>query len=80
MIVLNARVILLILLYARVILLILLYARVILQEKKIRAVQFTNCTALCTALYDPSLCQSHFARKKELGRCNLQINSPCLIL
>ena len=64
---------------------ILLYARVILQEKKIRAVQFTNCTALsdfvnCTTLYDSTQCQCHFARKKKIGWCNLQIAPPCLIL
>ena len=64
---------------------ILLYARVILQEKKNWAVQFTNCTALsdfvnCTALYDSTQCQSHFARKKKLGRCNLQIAPPYLKL
>ena len=54
---------------------IVLNARVILQEKKIRAVQFTNCTALS----DATLCQSHLQEKK-IGWCNLQIALPYLML
>ena len=54
---------------------IVLNARVILQEKKIRAVQFTNCTALS----DATLCQSHLQEKK-IGWCNLQIAPPYLML
>ena len=54
---------------------ILLYARVILQEKKIRAVQFTNCTTL------PDLLDARIIlQEKKLGQCNLQIAPPCLIL
>ena len=46
----------------------------ICKKKKIRAVQFTNCTTLSTA----TLCQSHLQEKK-LGRCNLQIAPPYLL-
>ena len=53
----------------------LLYVRVILQEKKIWAVQFRQCTALIDAI----ICQSHFLRKKKFGRCNSDNAPPYLI-
>ena len=57
---------------------IVLNARVILQEKKIRGVQFVNCTALS----DATLCQSHLQEKKiwvvQFTNCtSLSDATPC---
>ena len=59
----------------------LLYVRVIFQEKKIWVVQFRQCTALsnfvnCTALFDATICQSHFTRKKNLGGAIQTMHHP----